>query len=223
MSPPIFRIAEDLPSIVPIFPLDGAIVFPRGNLPLNVFEPRYLNMVDDAMYSHRVIAMIQPVPSDTSDADGQSVNPPLLQTGCLGRINSYSETDDGRYLLNLRGLCRFTLIEEEASSRPYRTAKVSYENFADDMKPVSSKEPDIEREKLTKALKTYLSTNAIQTDWDAVADAPMETLINALASGCPFSTMEKQMLLEFPTLQQRGDALISLLQMDANGGSGLIQ
>lgn len=180
-------------------------------------------MVDDAMYSHRVIAMVQPFLPENADPEIPVENPPLMRVGCLGRINSYSETDDGRYLLNLRGLCRFHILEEEALLHPYRTAKVSYENFVEDMKPISPKEPDIERSSLTKALKTYLSTNAIQTDWDAVADAPLETLINALASGCPFSTMEKQMLLEFPTLQQRGDALISLLQMDATGGSGSIQ
>lgn len=223
MSPPIFRIAEDLPKIVPIFPLEGSIVFPRGNLPLNIFEPRYLNMVDDAMYSDRVIGMIQPlIPEDREEASINE-NPQLLKIGCLGRINSYSETDDGRYMLNLRGLCRFNIIEEEPAERPYRMAKVSYGNYLDDMKPLSTKEPDISRDLLISALKTYLAANAIQTDWEAVAEAPMETLINALASGCPFSTIEKQMLLEFPTLQARGEALISLLQMEASGNSGLLQ
>ncbi len=223
MSPPIFRIAEDLPKVIPIFPLESAIVFPRGNLPLNVFEPRYLNMVDDAMYSNRVIGMIQPFLPDGPGEKPLIENPPLLKTGCLGRINSYSETDDGRYMVNLRGMCRFQIVEEQEMTRPYRMATVSYENFLGDMKPVSTKEPDISRENLISALKTYLAANAIKTDWDAVTDAPMETLINALASGCPFSTIEKQMLLEFPTLQERGEALISLLHMDASGNGGLLQ
>lgn len=223
MSPPIFRIAEDLPKVVPIFPLEGSIVFPRGNLPLNVFEPRYLNMVDDAMYSDRVVGMIQPLLVDSTDEQPTGENPPLLKIGCLGRINSYSETDDGRYMVNLRGLCRFQIVEETEMTRPYRMANVTYDNFLYDMKPVSTKEPDISRENLISALKTYLAANAIKTDWDAVKDAPMETLINALASGCPFSSIEKQMLLEFPTLQARGEALISLLHMDASGNSGLLQ
>ena len=223
MSPPIFRIADDLPSVVPIFPLESAIVFPRGNLPLNIFEPRYLNMVDDAMYSNRVIGMIQPFnPEDNKDLKTIE-HPPLVKVGCLGRINSYSETDDGRYMLNLRGMCRFHVTEEEEMTKPYRLAKVSYDEYASDMKPVSSIEPDISRESLIDALKTYLANNAIKTDWNAVKDAPMETLINALASGCPFSTMEKQMLLEMQSLQERGEALVSLLLMDASGNSGLLQ
>ncbi|WP_026296760.1 LON peptidase substrate-binding domain-containing protein [Hirschia maritima] len=223
MSPPIFRIAEDLPSVVPIFPLESAIVFPRGNLPLNIFEPRYLNMVDDAMYSDRVIGMIQPY-MPKSDQDQKIIeNPPIMKVGCIGRINSYSETDDGRYMINLRGMCRFHIVEEQEMSKPYRTANVLYDNYAADMKPNSPADPDISRDGLIDALKTYLANNAIKTDWDAVKDAPMETLINALASGCPFSTMEKQMLLEMHSLQERGEALVSLLLMDASGNSGLLQ
>ncbi len=218
MSPPVFSKVSDLPETVPVFPLEGAVLFPHANLPLNIFEPRYLNMVDDAMYSDRLIGMIQPLPDEMAET-----RPAVNTVGCLGRITSYTETEDGRYAINLQGICRFDAVAELDVDTPYRRAQIACDDYADDFRPSRSIEDFINREDLTRALKAYLSHNAMKTDWSAVTDAPLETLINALASGCPFSNPEKQMLLETPTLIDRGRALISLLMMDATGNRGMMQ
>jgi Lon protease-like protein len=218
VAPLVFNTIEDLPTQIPVFPLNGAILYPRGNLPLNIFEPRYLNMIDDAMYGNRVIGMVQPIEGQPA-ADFQA----LHDVGCLGRINSYTETEDGRYLINLTGLSRFEVTHEADIDLPYRKCDVDYGNFTADMKPLNPNDTDISRTRLTTALKNYLSSNSMNTDWSAVTDAPMETLINALSAGCPFSNVEKQMLLELPTLQDRGESLIALLLMDASDDKGLMQ
>ncbi|MEO1303833.1 MAG: LON peptidase substrate-binding domain-containing protein [Pseudomonadota bacterium] len=204
-----YRKLSDLPESIPVFPLSGVLLFPRWSLPLNIFEPRYLNMIDDAMSGHRIIGMIQ------SNSDDR-VHPSLAKTGCAGRITSYSETDDGRYLISLTGICRFHIHEELALETPYRQVRADWQPFALDLAaPVENSLPD--RLVLVNSLKRYTQINSMEVDWEAVEHAPMETLINALCAGCPFGTIEKQALLEAQTVAERADTLITLLDMDVPG------
>lgn len=204
-----YRKLSDLPEVIPIFPLAGVLLFPRWSLPLNIFEPRYLNMIDDAMAGHRLIGMIQ-------SQGGDSAHPDLAATGCAGRITSYSETDDGRYLISLSGICRFEIATELDTSLPYRTINPDWDRFAHDLiPPPESSLPD--RPKLVDSLKRYTQINAMEVDWEAVEHAQMETLINALSAGCPFGVQEKQALLEAPSVAERAQTLIALLDMDMPG------
>ena len=204
-----YRSLADLPDTIPVFPLSGVLLFPRWSLPLNIFEPRYLNMVDDAMSGNRIIGMIQ---SNNDDR----VAPSLVSTGCAGRITSYSETDDGRYLISLTGICRFKVEIELDIETPYRQVIPDWRSFQNDLTaPVNDDLP--ERLMLINSLKRYTQINSMEVDWEAVEHAPMETLINALCAGCPFGTVEKQALLEAETLTDRAITLITLLDMDVPG------
>ncbi len=204
-----YRKLTDLPETVPVFPLSGALLLPRWSLPLNIFEPRYLNMIDDAMYGHRIVGMVQ-----TLD-DGAGA-PELAHVGCAGRITSYAETDDGRYLISLTGVCRFGAEDEITVQTPYRQIRPNWQPFIGDLqKPEDNL--DFDRERLTVSLQRYVQINSIDVDWDAVETAPLDTLINALSAGCPFGTIEKQALLEAPTVRHRADTLITLLDMDVPG------
>lgn len=209
-----FRKPEDLPTTAPIFPLAGALVFPRSALPLNIFEPRYLNMVDDALAASRLIGMIQP------SARGLGIQqPPLAQVGCLGRITTFSETDDGRYLITLTGVCRFRIERELEVLTPYRQVLADYHEFGADLDAPTGAE--INRTRLSLALRRYVEINGFQADWDAVEEAPAETLVNALASLCPFEPEEKQALLEAETLKDRVEALVALLELNSTSrGAG---
>jgi Lon protease-like protein len=204
-----YRKVTDLPDTLAVFPLSGALLFPRWSLPLNIFEPRYLNMIDDAMSGSRMIGMIQPATDDRT-------YPALTSVGCAGRLTSYSETDDGRYLISLTGVCRFRVASELDEKTPYRQVKPDWSPYVEDLK-----EPDLsgvpERAELGGALKKYVSMNAMDVDWDAVETAPIETLVNALSAGCPFPPMEKQALIEAPDVPARCRALIALLDMDTPG------
>lgn len=205
-----YRGLSDLPETIAVFPLAGAILFPRWSLPLNIFEPRYLNMVDDAMAGSRLIGMVQTVGGDRACPD-------IAQIGCVGRLTSYSETEDGRYLISLTGICRFRVAEELNVSTPYRQIRADWDSFAKDFGNANTEDmPD--RTQLTTALRTYSERNTMEVDWDAVRNAPLETLINALCAGCPFNTMEKQALLEAETVVDRSETLIKLLEMDLPGG-----
>lgn len=208
-----YRKTGDLPETLAIFPLPGALVFPRWELPLNIFEPRYLNMIDDAMRGHRLIGMIQSLGGGTRE------RPDIARVGCAGRLTSYSETDDGRYLITLTGICRFAVKEELAVTTPYRQVRPDWEAFAADIfaAPDTSL-PD--RAHLIRAFRAYATANGLQADWSALDDAPMETLVNALASGCPFSAAEKQALLEALSLADRAETLIALLEIGGSGGEG---
>ncbi len=210
-----YRRISDLPQSLPLFPLPGALLFPRWQLPLNIFEPRYLNMVDDAMSGARLIGMVQP-------SGGSRERPELSRIGCAGRITSYSETDDGRYLITLTGVCRFEITNEIDSPKPYRQARPDWTSFLSDL-TASTDEHVPARASLLKALKAYVAANSLQADWAAVEDAPFETLVHALAAGCPFSVSEKQALLEAPNLRARAGTLIALLEIGAGGGSGVVQ
>ncbi len=209
MAHETYRKPSDLPDTIPVFPLSGVLLFPRWSLPLNIFEPRYLNMIDDAMSSTRLIGMIQ-------SQGGDKAHPTLAATGCAGRITSYSETDDGRYLISLTGICRFAVTAELQVETPYRRVQPDWQVFAHDLvSPPESSLP--ERLDLVNSLKRYTQINSMEVDWEAVEHAPMETLINALCAGCPFGTQEKQALLEAASVADRAQTLITLLDMDVPG------
>ena len=206
-APRRYRNTADLPPVIPVFPLSGVVLLPRTRLPLNIFEPRYLAMIDAAMDQNRVIGMIQP--RDAVEEKGK--RPVLVQVGCVGRITEYGETDDGRYLVTLTGICRFHVASEREVSTPFRQVAADYALFSTDLQ--QSEDPPIARDRLLHALKPYLSERAMQTDWKSVEDAPPETLINALSMLCPFAPGEKQALLEAPGLKERSDVLIALLEL----------
>ncbi|MGE3142432.1 MAG: LON peptidase substrate-binding domain-containing protein [Hyphomonadaceae bacterium] len=208
-----YRKPGDLPARIPLFPLAGAIVFPRGELPLNIFEPRYLNMVDDALRGDRVIGMIQPASDAPSMRAFASHDPPLAEVGAVGRITTFAETEDGRYLITLTGLCRFRLENEISAQTPYRQALVDYAPFAEDLKAPGRIR--IDREKLRQALRRYVDTHGFQADWSAVDKAPTEALVNSVSALCPFDAPAKQALLEAQTISDRCAALIALLELGA--------
>ena len=205
---PGYRHAAELPQVIPVFPLDGALLLPGGELPLQIFEPRYLNMVDDVMAGDRVIGMIQTKGGDRS-------RPILAGVGCVGRITSYAETADGRYLITLTGVCRFEPGEEIAIKTPYRQVRARYDRFegdlSDDEKTLA---PAAVRERFGRALKRYLNHRDLDIDWETATTAPLEPLVNSLAMGLPFEPAEKQALLEAPDLTQRFEALTALLEID---------
>lgn len=201
-----YRSLEDLPQTLGIFPLTGVLLLPRGQLPLNVFEPRYLSLVDETMSGTRLIGMIQP-----AEHEDKTLKPALNSVGCVGRVTSYREAEDGRYLITLSGICRFRVLEELEVTTPYRQVRPDYAPFLGDL--VSTSEVDFPRERLLAALKDYLSTRDLKADWRSVMSAPAETLVNALAMLCPFEPAEKQALLEAPGWLERVDTLVALLEL----------
>ncbi len=202
---------SDLPHSLPLFPLSGALLLPRGQLPLNVFEPRYLEMVDYALTGDRLIGMIQPAESEDKVAV-----PRLSQVGCAGKIISFRETEDNRYLISLAGICRFRLTGEMQTTTPWRAGLCDFAAFAGDL--AQPRDEDFPRDRLLKALKTYLTTRDMQADWNSVMTAPAEALINALAMMCPFDPIEKQALLEADGVPERASALIALLEIGGEAG-----
>ena len=205
---PGYRRAADLPQVIPVFPLDGALLLPGGELPLQIFEPRYLNMVDDVMAGDRVIGMIQ-------TRGGDRARPSLANVGCLGRITSYAETADGRYLVTLTGVCRFDAGEEISIRTPYRQLRARYDRFEADLDEDDAEEAsEAIRDRFAKALKRYLNHRELDIDWETATTAPLEPLVNSLAMGLPFDPAEKQALLEAPALADRFDALTTLLEID---------
>jgi Lon protease-like protein len=206
-----FRKPSDLPQTLALFPLTGAILLPRGVIALNVFEPRYLNMVDDALGAERLIGIIQPAGGE----EGEPV-PRLAEVGAVGRITAFNETDDGRYLITLTGICRFDLEQELDAGTPYRQALVNYEPFADDFAMAHGR--SIDRTVLITSLKTYASLHGFQVDWASVEQAPTETIVNVAAQICPFDDASKQALLEAVTLEERAQTLLALLEWDAASG-----
>jgi Lon protease-like protein len=194
-----------LPTRFPVFPLPGAILLPSGNLPLNIFEPRYLQMVKDAMRADKAIGMIQPSGRQSDD------QPELYPVGCAGRITSFESTDDGRYLITLTGVCRFEVVEELTVATPYRQVVASFERWQKDLEP--AKPEDSLRPCLTQALKRYFSVHDISVDWHQIELAPLSGLLTSLAMICPFEPSEKQALLEAPDPDRLGQTLVTLLQM----------
>ena len=218
-----YRKPADLPVAIPVFPLGGALLFPRAVLPLNIFEPRYLAMVDAALVGHRIIGMIQPAGIISPVAPGETDNPDLSEVGCAGRITGFQETDDGRYLIALTGITRFRVKEEIKQGTPYRIVRADWEAFQEDLNPKGALEESA-RQKLVSALHSYLERSGLKADWGAVEEAPVDTLVNSLSAGCPFTNPEKQALLEARTLEERCSALITLLMMERPGqGGGYVQ
>ena len=207
--------ASDLPHVIPVFPLAGAIVLPRGQLPLNIFEPRYLNMVDDAMAGDRIIGMIQP-------AGGPKTLPSLSPVGCAGRITSFAETSDGRYLITLTGVCRFRVSSELPSQAPYRQVRALFQPFEADL-TAATDEGGFDRHLFLDALKAYLEHRGLEIDWETAEGAPVEALINSLAMALPFEAAEKQALLEAAAVDDRARALTALLRIDAAGSDDDVQ
>jgi Lon protease-like protein len=210
-----YRGPDDLPDVIPVFPLAGALLLPRGQMPLNIFEPRYLAMVDDALSSgRRLIGMIQP---DTAHR-GSEEKPSLYRIGCVGRITQLGETGDGRYLMELTGIARFRIAEELSVSTPYRQCRVAYAPFADDF--VARKGEDaVDRAALLAALAAFLKANDLKADWDGIENAPNEALVNALAMMSPYGAAEKQALLEAPDLKTRAEILVAVTEIELAKGN----
>ncbi len=203
--------AEDLPQVIPLFPLDGALVLPHATRPFNIFEPRYLNLLDDVMAAERIIGMIQTAPG------GARERPHLAHVGCAGRVTSFGETPDGRYAITLTGVCRFRLGEELSSPAPYRQARADFLPFADDLAPLpKARDEGKQRERLMTALTRYLDHQGLRVDWGAVRDAPLAGLVNSLAMALPFDHAELQAILEAPDLDARRRTVITLLEIDGS-------
>jgi Lon protease-like protein len=212
-----YRGPADLPQRIPVFPLCRAILLPRASLPLNIFEPRYLQMVEDVMSTSRVLGMVQPESGDEESPVARTA--PLRRVGCTGRVTGYQELDDGRVLISLTGIARFELTDEVMLAKPYRICSVSYERFLGDFTAGAGQE-EVDREGLLKALRTYLEARGLEADWSAIAKAPTETLVNSLAIVSPYGREEKQALLEAPDLRTRAEMLVALAQMELAAGAG---
>jgi Lon protease-like protein len=197
-----------LPDILPIFPLTGVLLLPRGRLPLNIFEPRYLAMTRDAMESERLIGMVQP-----SDPSIREMNPSVYPTGCAGRITSFSETEDGRILINLTGVSRFRIKEELPLLSGYRRIVAEWQDFAADRDELE--DPGFDRDRLTRGLKNFFAQRQLAADWEAIGKAPAEYLVTSIAMLCPFAPTEKQALLEARDFAERAELLTALIEMSA--------
>ena len=202
---------DKLPTEFPVFPLGGALLLPQGKLPLNIFEPRYRAMVEDALAAGRVIGMVQPDESRPQTPSG----PALYKIGCLGRLSSFSETDDGRYLITLTGMVRFAISVELEMQRGYRRVRADLARFWDDLdeKPAAT---DIDRDALTRALRSYFNARGFDANWEAIDELPDNALVVTLAMVCPFDPVEKQALLEAPRSTDLASTLLTLLQMGAH-------
>jgi Lon protease-like protein len=201
-----YRKVSDLPALIPVFPLDGALLLPGCQLPLQIFEPRYLNMIDDAMSGHRLVGMVQ-------TAGGARTRPTLAGVGCVGRITAYAETGDGRYMITLTGVCRFDAGDEIAINTPYRQVRPDFSRFAADLDeddaPVA-----LDRGPFLASLRRYLDHRGLDVDWDAAKQAPSAALVNSLSMGLPLDPAEKQALIEAPTMAERARVLATLLEID---------
>ena len=210
-----------LPTRIPLFPLNNALLLPHARLPLNIFEPRYLTMLDDVMKSeHRLIGMIQP------KAGQQNAGDPVLRTiGCAGRLTSFTETSDRHYMISLTGICRFNVQEVHNGFLPYATGDIIWDQFQPDLRPAQA-EPAFDRPRFLAVLERYFQVMELSTDWESLKDADDAMLINALAMLCPFSPEEKQALLETPTLMRRCETLITLMEFalrENTGSKGTLQ
>jgi Lon protease-like protein len=208
MSMPMHR---DLSEVIPIFPLPGALMLPRARLPLHIFEPRYLAMIEDCMKTpERLIGMIQPY--DAPGAAGK-----LHAIGCAGRLSAFSETEDGRYMITLCGISRFRVVREVEGFTPYRRCEVNWTGFERD-RGVAEKDPGLDRESFMALLGRFFRSRGLSTDWDSIREAEDELLINSLSMLVPFEPEDKQALLEAPTLVTRRETLVTLLEFALRSG-----
>jgi Lon protease-like protein len=207
----VYRGPEAVPAVIPVFPLPGALLLPRGQMPLNIFEPRYLAMIDDALRSgDRLIGMIQP---DPAHPGADQAKPHLFQVGCVGRMTQFAESGDGRYLIQLTGIARFRVEEELSVTTLYRQCRVTYQPFADDF--IARKgEDEVDRKALLRALTAFLKANNLKADWEGIENAPNEALVNALAMMSPYDAAEKQAMLEAPDLKTRAEILVAVTEIE---------
>lgn len=205
----VYSAIADLPARLAVFPLASALLLPRGEMPLNIFEPRYLAMIDDALKGERVIGMIQP---RAESAEGDAA-PAIAGVGCAGRLTALQETGDGRYLVTLTGLARFRVVGELAVETPYRQCRVDFAAFAADLVPGIG-EDAVDRAAVMKTLEAYLSANQLEADWAGIRKASNEALVNALAMMSPYGIREKQALLEAPDLRTRAEILVAVTEME---------
>ena len=198
---------EDLPKIIPVFPLSNFIIFPKTTVPLNIFEPRYIDMINDSMKSNKLIGMIQP----KTTVDAKNI-PDLHDVGCLGKITSFRETEDGRYLIELKGILRFKKIKERNTHNKYRSLEINYENFYHDLdnEKIEIKFSDLEL--IFKDLKSLFEKKGFIINWKALEKQSLDETINALAMASPFSLEEKQILLESETLDIRKNNISDILK-----------
>ena len=227
----------DLPETLPLFPLPGALLLPRARLPLHIFEPRYLALLEDCLKQpHRLIGMIQPrphplkphplsprphIPGSLNPGLGvaEGGDPPLSAIGCAGRLTGFSETEDGRYMVTLTGISRFRLRAEQTGFSPYRRAEVDWTPFARDL-GASEDDPGFDRPRFFALLARYFQSRQLGTDWSGLREADTELLINAISMLCPFAPQDKQALLEAPSLVTRRETLVTLIEFALAGGSG---
>jgi hypothetical protein len=203
-----YKTADDLPRRLPVFPLPGALLLPRADLPINIFEPRYLQMISDAMAGDRLIGMIQPA----DEAADLMARPSLCKVGCAGRITSYAETPDSRIVITLTGVCRFRIVSELVTVTPYRSVEADFSAFEGDLVAESGEE-NVDRAALLKAFRDYLDANDLRADWDQIDQASTETLVNTLSLLAPYPPREKQALLEAADLKTRADVLVALTEI----------
>ncbi len=193
----------DLPKIVPIFPLSEVILLPKGQIKLNIFENRYVNMTEDCLASDRILGMIQPIKENK-----------LYEVGCIGKIIHFIEVEQNKFFIELKGICRYKLINHSITERKYRMAEVNYSDFNNDL---STKKARINKKEFLEPMKKYFDFQKIQTDWSIINKASIELLVNSLAQSCPFSTIEKQALLEAEDINSRANLMISLFEIGAAG------
>ncbi len=204
--------SKDLPDVIPVFPLPGALLLPRARLPLHIFEPRYLAMIEDCMKTPgRLIGMIQP--RQTPDSDVKL----LHAIGCAGRLTAFSETEDGRYMITLTGISRFRIKQEINGFTPYRRIEVDWSGFERDLGD-DEKDRGLRRDSFFDLLKRYFTMHNLSTDWDSLKGADDELLVNSLSMLCPFEPDDKQALLEAPSLSTRRETLVTLMEFSLRGG-----
>ena len=215
-----YHTIAELPDVLPVFPLSGALLLPRADLPLNIFEDRYLQMFNTALSTHRLVGMIQPEPSDNNNT------PVLSRVGCAGRITSITETDDNRLLISLSGVCRFEVLKEMKVKTAWRQCKVTYDGFAADL-ITDNQARNVNRDALVTAFRQYLEANNMSANWDEVEKVSTENLVNTLSQMAPYPALEKQALLEAPDLKSRADMLIALTELalarQSNGNQKTLQ
>jgi Lon protease-like protein len=206
--------AADLPEVIPVFPLPGALLLPRARLPLHIFEPRYLAMIEDCMKTpQRLIGMVQPGAGPSREQS------PLQRIGCAGRLTQFSETEDGRYMITLSGISRFRVLEEVEGFTPYRRARVSWEGFEQDLGD-TERDPGFRRQSFLDLLGRYFDARNLSTDWASLKEADDELLVNSLSMLLDFAPEDKQALLEAPSLSTRRETLVTLIEYSLRGGEG---
>ena len=202
----LYKKIEELPTTIPVFPLAGALLLPEAELPLNIFEPRYLAMIGDTMTGGRVIGIVQP-----TDPYTDHQKPPVYQIGCAGRVSEFQETKDGCILISLTGVCRFNIVHELPTDEPYRLAAVSYERFKDDLN--IGLDNGFNDPLFLPTLRAYFGAKDLSADWNALEKLPGNALLTSLAMLCPFAPNEKQALLEASSNNERGQIMTTLMEM----------